>query len=212
VRRSSAWARAWPSWSHWPGPHPARRSSPRAPPPSARKPAAAVTRADTKPAWAELTGDQQQALRPLATSWPTLSEAQKRKWIALSSNYRALPQAEQAKLHSRMTEWIALSPQQRTQARLNFAEAKSLSPDDRKAKWEAYQALSPEEKRKLAAGAAGKTPPTAAAVQPVPSQKLANVPRGTADNKAPRIQVGPLADAHPRSHPAPAGAPAPQTN
>ena len=62
--------------------------------------------------------------------------------------------AEQAKLHSRMTEWAALSPQQRTQARLNFAETKQLSPDDKKAKWEAYQALPPEEKRKLAAGAA----------------------------------------------------------
>ena len=54
--------------------------------------------------------------------------------------------AEQAKLHSRMTEWAALSPQQRTQARLNFAETKQLSPDDKKAKWEAYQALPPGRK------------------------------------------------------------------
>jgi hypothetical protein len=184
--------------------------------PVAQRPQAqrgAVTRADTKPVWAELTGDQQTALRPLSSQWPTLSEAQKRKWIALSSNYRALPPPEQAKLHSRMTEWVSLSPQQRTQARLNFAEAKTLSPDDRKAKWEAYQALSPEEKRKLAAGAGGKTPPTAAAVRPVPAQKLANVPRGKTDSKSPRIAVGPLAEAHPRHQPAPpAGPPATQAN
>jgi hypothetical protein len=184
--------------------------------PVAQRPQAnrsAVTRADTRPAWAELTVDQQQALRPLAGQWPRLSEAQKRKWIALSSNYRALPPPEQAKLHSRMTEWVSLSPQQRTQARLNFAEAKTLSPDDRKAKWEAYQALSPEEKRKLAAGAGGKTPPTAAAVRPVPAQKLANVPRGKTDSKPPRIAVGPLAEAHPRNQPAPPhGSPAPLAN
>ena len=61
--------------------------------------------------------------------------------------------AEQDKLHSRMSEWAALSPQQRTQARLNFGETKRLSPDDKKAKWEAYQALPAEEKRKLAASA-----------------------------------------------------------
>src|SRR3954464_5067724 len=72
------------------------------PGPAAQRPQAnrgPVTKADTRPAWAELTGDQQQALRPLSGQWPTLSEAQKRKWIALSSNYRALPPPEQAKLH-----------------------------------------------------------------------------------------------------------------
>jgi hypothetical protein len=183
--------------------------------PAAQRPQATRgpgARADTKPVWAELTVDQQQALRPLSSQWPTLSEAQKRKWLALSSNFRALPAPEQAKLHSRMTEWVSLSPQQRTQARLNFGEAKSLSPDDRKAKWEAYQALSPEEKRKLA-GDGGKTPPTAAAVRPVPAQKLANVPRGQSDGKPPRIAVGPLAEAHPRNQPAPPpGAPATQAN
>jgi hypothetical protein len=194
------------------GQQPAAAQQPQGP--AAQRPQAnraPVTRAETRPAWAELNVDQQQALRPLSVQWPTLSEAQKRKWIALSSNYRALPPPEQAKLHSRMTEWVSLSPQQRTQARLNFAEAKTLSPDDRKAKWEAYQALPADEKRKLA-GVQGKTPPTAAAVRPVPAQKLANVPRGKADSKPPRIAVGPLAEAHPRNQPAPHGAPATQAN
>ena len=130
----------------------------------------------TKPLWRELTPAQQQALAPLAGKWDTVSEAQKRKWLALSQNFPRMSGAEQAKLHSRMSEWAALSPQQRTQARLNFGETQQLSADDKKAKWEAYQALPPEEKRKLAASAA-KPPATAAAIKPVPPDKLAEIPK-----------------------------------
>ena len=147
-------------------------------------------RQPTKPLWTELTEAQRQALAPLAPKWDTVSEAQKRKWLALSQNYPRMSGAEQEKLHSRMTEWAALSPQQRTQARLNFGEAKQISPDDKKAKWEAYQALSPEEKRNLAAGAA-KPPATAAAVKPMPADKLATVPPPKRVVKAPRIAAGP---------------------
>jgi hypothetical protein len=117
----------------------------------------------TKPLWVELTPAQQQALVPLAPKWDTLSESQKRKWLALSQNFPKMSGAEQDKLHSRMTEWVALSPQQRTTARLNFGQTQQLSPDDKKAKWEAYQALPPEEKKKLAAKAA-KPPATGAGV------------------------------------------------
>jgi hypothetical protein len=159
--------------------------------PAAKAASAPAQRVESRPTWSELTPDQQQALKPLASPWSGMAEAHKRKWIALSGNYRAMPPADQAKLHSRMTEWASLSPQQRTQARLNFAEAKGVPLDERKAKWEAYQALSPEEKRKLAARAPAKTPPTAAAVRPVPSQRLANVPRHSGDVKSPRIAAGP---------------------
>jgi hypothetical protein len=114
--------------------------------------------------------------RPLAAQWGTISEAQKRKWIALSQNYPKLSAGEQAKLHSRMTEWVALSPQQRTQARLNFADTRKIPPDDKKAKWEAYQSLTPEEKARLAAKAKPKAAGAATAVKPVPPQKLAQVP------------------------------------
>lgn len=154
--------------------------------------ASRAPRSPTRPHWSELTAPQQQALAPLAAVWPAISEAQKRKWLVISQSFAALPAPEQGKLHSRMTEWVALSPAQRTQARLNFAETKQLSPDDKKAKWEAYQALPSEEKRKLAAGAASaaKSPATAAAVKPVPSQKLATVPR-VGDSKPPRIAAAP---------------------
>ena len=109
----------------------------------------------TKPEWKDLAATAQVALKPLQPSWQTMSPAQKRKWIELSKNYAALAPAEQGKLHARMTDWSSLSPQQRAQARLNFAENRAmtdgLTPEQRKVQWEAYQLLSPEEKRKLAA-------------------------------------------------------------
>jgi hypothetical protein len=137
------------------------------------------TRPEAPPTWAELSAQQQQSLAPLAASWRTLRKSHKAKWLALSANYPTMPAGEQARLHSRMREWAALSPQQRTLARLNFAEAQRVAPDDKRAKWEAYQQLSPEEKRKLAAGAPAKpaAPPTAMAVEPVPQQKLTRLPK-----------------------------------
>jgi Protein of unknown function (DUF3106) len=156
--------------------------------------AAPAARTEAAPAWTELTPQQQKSLAPLGTTWRTLSAAHKRKWIALSENYPNIPPAEQQLLHSRMAEWAALSPQQRTQARLNFAESKKVAPDDKKAKWEAYQALPPEEKQRLAAGAnAAKPPPppTAPAVQPVPQQKMATIPRPKKADSPAKIAVVP---------------------
>jgi hypothetical protein len=167
-------------------------------PASAARPAASPAKAASKartatgPLWRDLNAEQHQALSPLAASWNTLNDAQKRKWLALSANYPKMSLAEQEKLHSRMTEWVALSPQQRAVARLNFGETQKISRDDKKAKWEAYQALPPEEKRKLAAGAA-KSPATAAAVKPVPPEKLATVPKPQPKpaSKTPRIAAAP---------------------
>lgn len=142
--------------------------------------------------WSDLTPQQQQALAPLGASWGSLNEAHKRKWLAMSSNYSALPPPEQARMRSRMTEWATLSPQQRTQARLNFAESREVDAVDKRAKWEAYQALPPEEKRRLAAGATVVKPPppqTAPAVRPVPRENLARFPRNRGDN--PRLAVVP---------------------
>lgn len=165
----------------------------------------------TKPSWSQLTPAQQQALAPLSAKWDTVSETQKRKWLALSRNFPGMSGAEQDKLHSRMSEWAALSPQQRTQARLNFGQTQQLSPDDKKAKWEAYQALPLEEKRKLAARAA-KPPATAAAVKPVPPEKLAHGPKARRPNKLPpRIAASGQVDRNtllPQPSPAPAPAPA----
>lgn len=146
-------------------------------------PAARMPSAESKPTWQELTAVQQASLKPLAANWSGIGEGQKRKWLALSKNYASLPAPEQAKLHSRMTEWASLSQQQRTQARLNFAETKILSPTEKTANWQAYQALSPEDRQKLAADATPKPAGAAAAVKPVAPQKLAAVPVTRQDTK-----------------------------
>jgi Protein of unknown function (DUF3106) len=154
--------------------------------------APAVKSVVTRPLWTELNATQQQALKPLASGWNTLSEAQKRKWIALSANYASLPPAEQARLHERAAEWVALSPQQRSEARLNFGQTKALPPAEKQAKWEAYQALSDDEKKKLAAGANSRLPGAATAVKPVPRQKLAVLPPPAKDARpTPRIAAAP---------------------
>jgi len=136
--------------------------------------------ATSRPTWAELTPMQQQALKPLASSWNAINEGQKRKWLEISKNYPSLPPEGQATMHSRMNDWVMLSPQQRAQARLNFGKTRELSgqltPEEKKAKWETYQALSAEEKQKLAAKASPKPTGAATAVKPVAPQKLAAVP------------------------------------
>lgn len=125
----------------------------------------------SKPAWKDLTSAQQQALRPLAPYWDHLGEVRKRKWLVISKNYQTLPAEEQAKMHRRMSHWATLSQQERTEARQNFKEIKTLRPDQKAAQWEAYQALSAEEKRKLAAQARSK-PAGVATVKPAASTRL----------------------------------------
>lgn len=161
------------------------------------KPAAAVVKPvpnkqastpSAKQEWALLTPAQQLALQPLAKSWASLSSGQKRKWLEISLNYPSLSADDKAKMHSRMSEWAALSPRARAEARLNFAStqelSKQLSTQEKQAKWQAYQSLSSEEKRKLAEG--GVRPPVGAALpaRPVPEKKLATLaPTETAANK-----------------------------
>jgi hypothetical protein len=178
-----------------------------------------VAQAVSGPAWSELTPVQQNILQPLATSWNGLSLGHKRKWLQMTKSYPTLSTEEQVKMQGRMKEWVALSPQQRTLARLNFAKTKELSKEltaeEKKAKWEAYQALSDEEKRKLAAKAPAK-PVGAATAKPVAPQKLASVP-SRADK--PKGKPAPkIADAQPgpglgvtASPTAVPGATAPQT-
>ena len=101
--------------------------------------------------WQSLQSSQKKALAPLAPHWAQISPAQRNKWLAMSNNFDNLSNKEQAILHERMAEWSSLSPKQRAQARLNFNQTKTLDADAKKTQWETYQALSPEDKKKLAA-------------------------------------------------------------
>jgi hypothetical protein len=113
-------------------------------------PAAAPASASSS-SWQSLKGSQKKALAPLAPHWSQLSQAQRNKWLAMSNNFDKLSAKEQATLHDRMADWVSLSPQQRAQARLSFNHTKTLDADAKKTQWEAYQALSAEDKKKLAA-------------------------------------------------------------
>jgi hypothetical protein len=139
----------------------------------APKPATELVAGDT---WQSLTPKQRASLAPLEKSWSSLSDGQRRKWQAISESYPNLAQAEQEKLHSRMVEWAALSPKDREAARLNFAQSKTIAKSDRAANWEAYQALSPEDREKLVQGAKQKPVGAAVAVKPVSPEKLTSVP------------------------------------
>lgn len=156
-----------------PQPHAARSSTVR----PVRMPEPAETGG---PAWDDLTPAQQEALAPLNERWPVLSEAQKRHWLNLAASFRSLPHEERRKMVERMTEWANLSIQQRNQARFNYAVTSRLTADNKLAKWEAYQALSPEEKHRLAAHAAPKPAGAATALRPSAARKLAKVPAATA--------------------------------
>ena len=148
------------------------------PAPTQTSAAPAAVSADS--GWRKLNPAQKRALAPLSATWDSLSPAQQRKWLEISRNFPSLGAQEQAKMHERMSEWVALSPKERAQARLNFGKtaeiARELTPAEKMAKWQAYQALSPEERQKLAEG--GKTRPLGAApaVKPVPAERLAVVP------------------------------------
>jgi hypothetical protein len=128
------------------------------------------------PLWKDLAKAQVEALAPLDKSWDTLSAAQKRKWITLAQTYPGLSPENKQKLHSRMVEWAALTPRERELARLNFVETKKLAPADPSSDWQAYQALSQQEKQELAAQAKKKPVGAAIAVKPTSPDKLATVP------------------------------------
>ena len=127
---------------------------------------------EASPVWSDLSQHQQSALAPLKKLWPTINEAQKRKWIAVSRNYHDLPELEQQKMHERMREWVRLGPRERAQARLEYARAQTLSVDERRQRWEAYLALSEEERKQLADQSPRQPKGAAIAVRPVPVSKI----------------------------------------
>jgi len=126
---------------------------------------------ESGPGWGTLNTAQKLALYPLAERWALISEAQKRRWLDLATNYPNLSEEEQRKFHDRITDWASLSAQQRNQARLNYAVTKRLAGDDKRAQWEAYQALSDEERKALASKAAPNPHGAAPALRPGVSQE-----------------------------------------
>ncbi|MBV9361299.1 MAG: DUF3106 domain-containing protein [Betaproteobacteria bacterium] len=125
--------------------------------PAAAKPAAKAkaTKPGVRPAWAELTTEQQQVLAPLKADWDSLVPDRRLKWVAIAKRYPRMKQVEQERVQRRMQMWAALSPDQRRQARENYkhlAKAQRPAPNnkDLRQAWAEYQALSPYERQSLA--------------------------------------------------------------
>lgn len=136
-------------------------------------------------AWQQLTPKQKQALAPLGAQWGALTGRQQNKWLAISTNFTQLSVADQITMHERMADWVALSPQQRNLARLNFNKLQNLPKEDKKAKWEAYQALSSEEKRLLSAGSTVLPKNAAPTAKPLEPHRQVQTPLKSAPGNTP---------------------------
>ena len=143
--------------------------------------------------WQRLSAEEKRALAPLASRWSELSEIQKGKWIAIAHNFDQLSATDKTVMHARMTEWVNLSPIQRSQARLNFNTLQNLPKDEKKAKWDEYQSLSPEQKRQLSAINQGPAKTAAPSSKPVNADRLVTPPRAW--------QASPAASAPPNRAP-----------
>lgn len=140
----------------------------------------------TSSAWRQLTPMQRQALAPLGAQWGALTPQQQNKWLNISKNFTQLPVADQITMHSRMADWVNLSPQQRNLARLNFNQMQSLPKEDKKAKWEAYQALPAEEKRLLSESTASPAKSAAPTIRPLEAHRQVQTPAKVSAGGAPQ--------------------------
>ena len=111
------------------------------------------TQATGSTSWSSLNPSQKNALKPLEREWDRIDPARKTKWLEIASRFPSMPAAEQQRIQNRMTEWAKMTPRERGQARMNFKEAQRVPAQERKARWEAYKALPPEQQKQLAARA-----------------------------------------------------------
>ncbi len=143
---------------------------------------AALGAVDSSFAWASLTVAQQQALAPLQRDWPTIETNRRAKWLELAARFHKMPADERARVQQRMAEWARLTPAERTSARMQFQEVRNVPQQERQAKWQAYQALSEDERKSLAqrakpAARAGSAADTAAVkALPAPDGSTAKRP------------------------------------
>ncbi|BAN23594.1 DUF3106 domain-containing protein [Caballeronia insecticola] len=101
--------------------------------------------------WSHLSEAQHVALAPFATQWDSFSDERKRKWLKIASRFHRMSPDAQKHLQQRMEEWVRLTPDQRKVARENYQVSKSVPLENREKAWDAYQKLSEEQKKKLAA-------------------------------------------------------------
>ena len=121
---------------------------------AAAQPAAKKSVKADRPAWAELTADQQMILAPLREDWTNLSAERRRAWVGIAKRYPGMSAKEQERVQRRMQRWAALTPEQRQQARENYRRIAKQRAEKKNSKlaerWAEYQALPPHERQNLA--------------------------------------------------------------
>lgn len=140
---------------------------------------APVVAPEEGPRWAALSASERTALAPLQTEWPRIDADRKQKWVEVAQRFPSLSSAERTRIQARMTEWVKMSPAERGRARLQFQETRQFTPEDRQARWEAYQALPPSERSALAAKAA----PATSGTRPAPVTARPAVAAGGSDKR-----------------------------
>jgi hypothetical protein len=189
----------------------------------------AGVRADNSAAagWEQLSTPQQRALAPLQPHWASIDPERRQKWLELAARFPNMSADERTKMQERMVAWAYLPPAERGRARQQFQQTRQLSVEERHAQWQAYQALSAEQRERWAreaqargAGPGAAAPlreahPLAGSFQQPGLPKIATTPefvepstllprrgaQGAARSEAPRS-----ADARPENRPQPAPA------
>jgi hypothetical protein len=118
------------------------------------------------PTWSSLSAAQRTQLAPLEHDWAGIDPQRKQKWLEIAARMPNMPADERQRMQARMHEWAKLSPQERGEARLRYQETRQITPEERQQRWEAYQALSPEERQHLAERARPPSTPSARTSSP----------------------------------------------
>ena len=128
--------------------------------------------------WEGLKPAQQQILAPLESDWDYMLPDSRKKWTQVANIYPKMSEQDQQRLQSRMASWSNLSQKERRLARENYLSSLKFPAEKKAEAWTAYQKLSDEQKKKLAASEIKKKPTAANAptLQQHPMSPKASLP------------------------------------
>jgi hypothetical protein len=161
----------------------------------------AALSSDSPLSWSRLSEAQHVALAPFATQWDSFSDERKQKWIKIASRYHKMSPEAQERLHKRMEEWVRMTPDERKVARENYQVSKSVPLEKREKAWDAYQKLSEDQKKKLAASERTRRPNVVSA-PPTGKTEVKDINRLVTERERGHASAG-HADATPHASAAP---------
>jgi hypothetical protein len=128
--------------------------------------------------WEGLKPAQQKILAPLESDWDYMHPDSRKKWTQVANIYPKMSEPDQQRLQSRMASWSNLTQKERRLARENYLSSLKFPAEKKAEAWTAYQKLSDEQKKKLAASELKKKPTAANAptLQQHPISRKASLP------------------------------------